>query len=374
MLTTNVIRWSYRHILKPIAFRFDPEDVHDVMIRFAISIGQFRWTRHVLSSFFSYAHPALEQNLHGIHFANPVGLSAGFDKNAEIINTIAATGFGFTEVGSITGKPCAGNPKPRLWRLPKSKAIMVWYGLKNDGCATIARRLRGQRFPIPVGTSIARTNDATTVDLHAGIADYVKAFRELADVGSYTTINISCPNTCGGEPFTSPERLELLLAAIDAIPSSKPIFLKLPVDLPFSDADALITVAQKHRVHGFVVSNLTKQQQSPDIDSSELSEAMRGGISGKPTFDRSNALIAHIFQAAGNRFTIIGVGGIFSAEDAYAKIRCGASIVQLITGLIFEGPQLVGEINRGLVKLLKNDGFTNIREAIGSRGNRQSFR
>ena len=374
MLATNVVRWSYQHILKPIAFRFDPEDVHDTMIRLAIGVGRFRWTQRMLSLCFSYANPALEQHLHGIHFTNPVGLSAGFDKNAEIINAIAATGFGFTEVGSITGEPCAGNPKPRLWRLPKSKAIMVWYGLKNDGCTEIARRLRGLQFPLPVGTSIARTNDATTVDLHAGIADYVKAFRELAEVGSYTTINISCPNTCGGEPFTSPERLELLLEAIDAVPSSKPIFLKLPVDIPFSDADALIAIAKKHRVHGFIISNLTKQRESPDIDGSELSEAMHGGISGKPTFDRSNALIAHIFRTNGDRFTIVGVGGIFSAEDAYAKIRCGASLVQLITGLIFEGPQLVGEINRGLVKLLKNDGFTNVREAIGSGTNARSFR
>lgn len=365
MFATHAIRWSYQHILKPLAFRFDPEDVHDVMIRFAKALGRIPWAKGVASRVFCFSHNTLEQDLLGIHFANPVGLSAGFDKNAEIIDAIAATGFGFTEVGSITGEPCTGNPKPRLWRLPKSKAIMVWYGLKNDGCVAIARRLRGKRFPIPVGTSIARTNDATTVDLHAGIADYAKAFRELAEVGSYTTINISCPNTCGGEPFTSPERLELLLESLDAIPSSKPIFLKLPADFTFSDADALIAVAQKHRVQGFVISNLTKQHQSPNIDSSEISDTMQGGVSGKPTYDRSNALIAHIFQGAGDRFTIIGVGGIFSAEDAYTKIRSGASLVQLITGLIFEGPQLVGEINRGLVALLARDGYANIHDAIG---------
>ncbi|MEK7632735.1 MAG: quinone-dependent dihydroorotate dehydrogenase [Patescibacteria group bacterium] len=374
MFATRLFRWSYQHILKPIAFRLDPEDVHDAMIRVASYAQRSTSMKKMFYRCFEFSHPTLEQTIHGIHFTNPIGLSAGFDKNAEIINAIASTGFGFTEVGSITGEPCAGNPKPRLWRLPKSQAIMVWYGLKNDGCVAIAHRLRGQQFPIPVGTSVARTNDKTTVELGAGIADYAKAFRELADIGSYTTINISCPNTCGGEPFTSPERLELLLNSIDTIPTLKPIFLKLPADLTFSDADALIAVARNHRVHGFIVSNLTKQRQSPDIDHSELSEAMRGGISGKPTFDRSNALIAHIFQAAGDRFTIIGVGGVFSAADAYEKIRCGASLVQLITGLIFEGPQLVGEINRGLVMLLKNDGFANIHEAVGSRLNKRSFR
>lgn len=365
MLATQAIRWSYQHILKPLAFRFDPEDVHDVMIRFAAALGRNPRTRSAVSRVFCFAHDTLKQDLLGIHFANPVGLSAGFDKNAQIVDAIAATGFGFTEVGSITGKPCTGNPKPRLWRLPKSKAIMVWYGLKNDGCVAIAHRLRGQTFSLPLGTSIARTNDASTVDIQAGINDYVTAFRELATIGAYTTINISCPNTCGGEPFTTPDRLERLLSAIDTVPSTKPIFLKLPVDLSFSDTDALIAVAQRHRVHGFVIANLTKIHHSASINDTELSQNMRGGISGKPVFDQSNALIAHVFRSVGNRFVIIGVGGIFSAEDAYAKIRSGASLVQLITGLIFEGPQLVGEINRGLVALLARDGYASIHDAIG---------
>lgn len=366
MFATPVIRWSYQRILKPFAFRCDPEDVHDAMIRFAAALGRNPWAKGFVSRVFCFSHNTLEQDLLGIHFANPVGLSAGFDKNAQIIDAIAATGFGFTEVGSITGKPCSGNPKPRLWRLPKSKAIMVWYGLKNDGASTIANRLRDKWFPIPVGTSIARTNDATTVDVQAGIDDYATAFRELADIGAYTTINISCPNTCGGEPFTAPDRLEQLLSVIDTVPSTKPIFLKLPVDLSFSDTDALIAVAQRHRVHGFVIANLTKIHHSANINDTELTQEMRGGISGKPVFEQSNALIAHVFRSVGSRFVIIGVGGIFSAEDAYAKIRSGASLVQLITGLIFEGPQLVGEINRDLTALLARDGYTTIRDAVGA--------
>ncbi len=366
MFAPRFFHVSYKYILKPLAFQFDPETVHDAMIRFASSLGQFPFAQRVLSACFAYTNPALEQTIHGIHFANPVGLSAGFDKNAEIINAIAAVGFGFTEVGSITGEPCTGNPKPRLWRLPKSKAIMVWYGLKNDGCVAIAKRLRYTQFPVPVGTSIARTNDATTVDIHAGIHDYTKAFRELSNIGAYTTVNISCPNTCGGEPFTSPERLEKLLTALDEIPSAKPIFLKLPADISFTDADLLVAVARKHRVHGFVVSNLTKHHHAQTIRQHEITPAMKGGISGEPTRDLSNALIAHLFRAVRTEYVIIGVGGIFSASDAYDKIRHGASLVQLITGLIFEGPQLVGEINNGLAKLLIKDGYTNISNAVGS--------
>jgi len=362
-----LFRTGYRCIIKPILFRFDPEDVHDAMIRFSSWTGQRIIVRNIISRCFAYRHSSLEQDVLGIHFSNPVGLSAGFDKNAQIIDAIGSIGFGFSEVGSITGEPCAGNPKPRLWRLPKSKAIMVWFGLKNDGADAVANRLRNQSFPIPIGTSIARTNDATTIDLEKGIADYAKAFTAFANIGSYFTINISCPNTCGGEPFTSPERLDQLLAAVGVIPTKKPIFLKLPADISFDDCNALIAVAQHHRVHGFIVSNLTKQRESSGIDTSEIGTDMKGGISGKPTFDRSNALIAHIFQGFGDRFVIIGAGGIFSAADAYDKILNGASLVQLITGMIYEGPQCISEINRGLVQLLKCDGFNTISEAVGKK-------
>lgn len=367
MFATALFRMGYQRIVKPILFRFDPEDVHDAMIYVSSRLGRYSFSRNILRRCFAYHHPSLEQDILGIHFSNPIGLSAGFDKNAQIIGAIASIGFGFSEIGSVTGEPCAGNPKPRLWRLPKSKAIMVWFGLKNDGADAIASRLRNQSFPIPIGTSIARTNDATTVDLEKGIADYAKAFAAFADIGSYFTINISCPNTCGGEPFTSPERLNQLLAVIDTVPTKKPVFLKLPADIAFNDCDALVAVAQRYRVHGFIVSNLTKQRESPEIDSAEVKESMKGGISGKPTFDRSNALIAHIFQNFGDKFVIIGAGGIFTAEDAYEKILTGASLVQLITGMIYEGPQLIGEINRGIVQFLKRDGFGTVSEAIGQK-------
>ncbi len=367
MFATIVFRIGYQRIVKPILFLFDPEDVHDGMIRFSSWAERYSFFRRIFHRCFAYHHPSLEQNILGVHFLNPIGLSAGFDKNAQIINAIASVGFGFSEVGSITGEPCAGNPKPRLWRLPKSKAIMVWFGLKNDGADVIAKRLRDTSFPIPIGTSIARTNDATTVDLEKGIADYAKAFSAFSNIGAYFTINISCPNTCGGEPFASPDRLERLLTEIDSIPTKKPIFLKFPADISFEDADRLVAVAQRHRIHGLVISNLTKQHESSTIDASEVTASMKGGISGKPTFSQSNALIAHIYRVVGGKLIIIGVGGIFSATDAYEKILSGASLVQLITGMIYEGPQLIGEISHGIVQLLKRDGFTTICEAIGKK-------
>jgi dihydroorotate dehydrogenase len=366
MFATMLFREGYRRILKPILFRCDPERVHDAFVFIGKTLGGFSPTTTITRFMFAYQHPSLEQTLHGIHFKNPIGLSAGFDKNAELTSIMNAVGFGFTEVGSITGEPCAGNPKPRLWRLPKSRSIMVWYGLKNDGAVAIAERLRYQSFPIPVGTSVARTNDASTVEIHAGIQDYAKAFSAFTTIGAYTTVNISCPNTCGGEPFTTPERLDRLLTALDGIATEKPVVLKFPVDLTFDAVDALIDVALRHRVHGLVLSNLTKDHHATTVDHTELTGEMKGGLSGMPTQERSTALIAHVYNIAGHRLTLIGSGGVFTAEDAYAKIRAGASLVQLATGMIFCGPQVIGEINRGIAALLARDGFSRISEAVGA--------
>jgi dihydroorotate dehydrogenase len=181
------------------------------------------------------------------------------------------------------------------------------------------------------------------------------------------TLNVSCPNAFGGETFTNPARLEHLLTAVDGLHVTKPIFIKLGADLSSGDVDAIVDVADRHRVDGFIFSNLTKDYHRPDIDQSEISTDMKGGISGKPVAALSNALIAHVYARTRKKYVLVGCGGIFSAEDAYEKIRSGASLVQLITGMIFEGPQLIGEINRGLVDLLKKDGFSTISEAVGAK-------
>jgi len=367
MFATSFQHWAYRNVAKPIFFRLDPEDVHDAVTWFGARLGKFALTRRVIRALFAFDHPALEQTILGIHFKNPVGLTAGFDKNAQLLGIMPEVGFGFEEIGSVTGEPCEGNPRPRLWRLPKSNGLVVWYGLKNDGCEAIAKRLRGFDAAIPFGTSVARTNSAATVEQGAGIADYVKAFRAFTDIGDYFTVNISCPNTCGGEPFTSPEALDHLLTALDPIPTAKPVFLKMPADISTEEFDALVAVANRHRVHGFVISNLTKKFDRATVNQDEIMVTDKGGISGRPVVEPANALIAHAYRAVGSRYVIMGSGGIFSAEDAYEKIRLGASLLQLATGMIFEGPQLIGEINRGLVELLKRDGYANISEAVGTK-------
>lgn len=360
----SIAHFFYVNLLKPIYFRQDPEDVHDAMTRIGDWLGRCYLLRKLTAFAFNFSHPMLEQNILGIHFSNPIGLAAGFDKDALLTEILPSVGFGYEEVGSITGEPCEGNPKPRLWRLPKSSALVVYYGLKNEGSEKIATWLRDKKFEFPIGTSIAKTNSAGTVETHSGIDDYVKAFRQFVNIGDYFTVNISCPNAFGGEPFTDPTKLDALLSAIDKINTKKPIFLKLSPDLNEEQLASILDVCACHRVHGFISSNLTKKRDNKNIVEKNI--PTQGGISGKVVRDLSNAQIRYIYKKTAGKYIIIGCGGIFSAQDAYAKIKAGASLLQLITGMIFEGPQLVGEINRGLVELLRKDGFKNIKKAIGT--------
>lgn len=362
-IRNGALRLGYAALLKPLFFAHDPEKTHDRMLKFGVSLGRSHVLRNMTALAFGYRDPRLAQDILGIHFANPIGLAAGFDKDAELTDIIPAVGFGFEEVGSITGEPCEGNARPRLWRLKKSKALVVYYGLKNKGCEELAEKLRDKTFSIPIGTSIAKTNSPDTVGVQAGILDYVKAFTAFRAIGDYFTINISCPNAFGGEPFTDPARLDALLTEIDRIETTKPIFLKISPDLDKDQVDAILKVVASHRVHGFISSNLTKRRANPKIKDAcpEF-----GGISGKVVEDLANDLISYIYRATAGKYVIIGCGGVFGADDAYKKIRLGTSLIQLITGMIFEGPQVVSSINQGLARLLRRDGYTHISEAIGA--------
>ena len=359
-----IISFLYRNVLKRIFFLFDAEKVHDFFTITGKILGSNVVTRKITSFFFN--HPdqrILTQKIHGIYFKNPIGLSAGFDKNAEITQIIPEVGFGFEEIGSITGESCHGNAKPRLWRLIKSQALVVYYGLKNDGAERISARLKNKRFKIPIGVNVAKTNSKATSTTEAGIEDYVKAYRSFLHIGDYFTINISCPNTFGGEPFHDGEKLDKLFTALEKYPTKKPVFIKISPDLSDAQIDDILKVSKKHHVSGFICTNLTKKRENLKILDQKVPED--GGISGKAVEELANKMIANIYKKTKGKFTIIGCGGVFSAEDAYKKIRLGASLVELITGMIFQGPQLISEINLGLADLLKKDGLRNIHEAVG---------
>lgn len=360
-----MIGFLYKRVLKPMFFLRDPENVHDGMTAVGKFLGSYNALRKLTSSFFKYEHPSLEQVVAGISFKNPIGLAAGFDKNAELTQIMPSVGFGFEEVGSITGEPCPGNPRPRLWRMKKSQSLMVYYGLKNDGCESIRSRIKDLRFRIPIGISIAKTNSKETVEEEKGIKDYLKAYRTFveAGIGDYFTVNISCPNTFGGEPFTTPEKLDRLLSALRQIPNPKPVFIKMPAEISDETLDGLIEVARKHKITGFISTNLAKSRQNEAIKDGVV--PVNGGMSGKVVQKLSDKQIEYIYKKCGKEFVIIGCGGVFTALDAYRKIKLGASLIQLITGMVYLGPQVIKEINQGLVDLLKADGFSNISEAVG---------
>ncbi len=358
--------WTYRHIFKPIAFRLDPEKVHDSVTSLGASLGRLGLTRSLTEALFSYRHTHLEQTIAEMKFTNPVGLAAGFDKNARLINILPAVGFGFAEIGSITARPCAGNPKPRLHRLPDARGLIVNYGLFNDGSQAIAARLAHEAVRYPLGISLAPTNDARTATIDAAIDDYLTSFDRLAPLAGYITLNLSCPNTTHDQPFRDPANLTRLLRAISEHPTKRPIFLKLSPDLSVEELDRLIDCARGYGVTGLIISNLTKDRARPGVnDKLGAKTEYTGGLSGKFTERLANELLKHAYQKTRGSIVLIGCGGIFSAEDAYRKIRLGASLVQLATGMIFMGPQLIGQINQGLVALLRRDHLHSITDAIG---------
>jgi len=338
----------YRSVLKPVLFRFDPERIHDAFVTVGERMGAFGPARRLMAALYDYRGPDISKTVDGITYRTPVLLSAGFDTDGRLTRILGPLGFGGEEIGSITASPCAGNPKPRLTRLIRNESIVVYKGLRNEGVHALIDRLqRTPRDPNFVrGISIARTNSEVSCgDVDAGIADYVASFRALteAGVGDYYTINISCPNSFGGEAFTRPDALARLLPALDAIPCEKPVYYKMPINVTWDEFAELLALIDAHRAHGVVIGNLNKDYAELD-HREDAPDEYRGGLSGKPCFARSNELIRKTRDTYGTRFTIFGVGGILTADDACAKFEAGADLVQLITGMIFNGPGIVREV------------------------------
>ncbi|MEK7094529.1 MAG: quinone-dependent dihydroorotate dehydrogenase [Patescibacteria group bacterium] len=358
----------YKSVLKPLFFRFEPEFVHERITAFGEFLGKFKISRWVVNGLCHYEHRSLETEICGIKFKNPVGLSAGFDKDVRLTRIIPEVGFGFMEVGAITQFPYSGNPGRRLLRLPKDNALIVYYGLKNIGADAVYKKIQKMIFKIPVGINIAKTN-RDDIKGEDSVKDYVNTYRLLSPYFAYSTINISCPNAQDGCSFQdNAELLRKLLSALSCEKKSAPIFLKISNHLSESDIDRILNVVDEYKIiNGFIVSNLSKDRASLNLKSSSdtLDSLPLGGISGKPIQQKTDRLISYIYQKTGGKYVIVGVGGIFTAEDAYKKIKAGASLVQLITGMVYGGPLTIKRINQGLVNLLKDDGYNSIGEAIG---------
>ena len=342
----------FRIIVKPVMFSFDPDLVHEVFVDMGEFFGRFALTRWLFALFYDYRGPDISKTVDGITYRTPVLLSAGFDTNGRLTRILPELGFGGEEIGSITAHHCEGNPLPRLTRLVRNKSIVVFKGLRNKGVDALIAKIRRTpvdiRYPqkFVIGISIARTNVLeSSTDLEAGICDYVESFKKLnvAGIGDYYTINISCPNAFTGETFIEPAALAALLPRLREVPCKKPVYLKMPISVPWEQFAALLDLADKNGIQGVIIGNLNKDYASLDHPQDAPKE-YRGGLSGRPTFARSNELIKKTREKYGNRFTIIGTGGILTSEDAMEKFAAGADLVQLITGMIFEGPGLIKAI------------------------------
>lgn len=343
----------YQTILKPIFFLLDAEFVHDLTTTIGLFLGKYKATRYFTKLLLNPSLPTTKKQIDGIYFPGFIGLPAGFDYNANLTQILPAVGFGFVTVGTVTLEPYAGNPKPRLGRLPKSGALLVNKGLKTIGARAVVDKLQKLKFVIPVGISIGATNRAYKNEQEQ-INNYLQCFElfEKSSVShSYYELNISCPNTFGGEPFTTPLRLAKLLSKLKILNIRRPVYLKMPIDLSENEIMDLLKTASKHiYIKGVIFGNLTKDHNNPDINPEDRKTWSKtcGNLSGRPTFNRSNQLISFTKKNFKNRFTIIGCGGIFSAADAKVKLSLGADLLQLITGMIYQGPQLIGQINRSL--------------------------
>ncbi len=350
----------YKKFIRPILFRGNAESVHNSLILLGRVLAFSRMSR-ILRKNFVFKNKKLKNKVMGIEFDNPIGLAAGFDKNAYLVDFMPDIGFGFLEIGSVTAEACAGNPKPRLHRLVKDRGIIVNYGLANQGAIKVCERLKNKKFRVPVGISIAKTNDPS-IKGEESINDYLRSFKIMREIGNYTTINISCPNAGDGRSFEDSVLLESLLKKINKIRNQKKILLKVSPDINIKNLDKILNLSEKYKINGFVVSNLSKNREGLSNDSNLK---YPGGISGQHTREKSNNLIKYIFRKTKGKFVIVGCGGVFNGADAYEKIKYGASLIQMITGMIFEGPGVIKKINKELVELIKKDGYKNIREAIG---------
>lgn len=338
-------------LARPLLFALDPERAHGLTIA-ALKAG--------LGPQGKVDDPILTTRLAGLTLPNPIGLAAGFDKNAEVPDAMLRLGFGFVEVGTVTPLAQPGNPRPRMFRLVEDRAVINRLGFNNEGLAATVARLRAREGrPGIVGANVGANKDATD-----RIADYATGVAAVRDLAAYITINISSPNTPGLRALQSREALaELIGRAMAARGGARPpMFVKVAPDLTDEDVRDITEVALAGGIDGLIVSNTTIARAG--LHSRHASEA--GGLSGAPLFEPATRALRAFRAVSGGRLPLIGVGGIASGADAYAKIRAGASAVQLYTGLVYDGPALVGRIKRELAMLLRRDGFASVEAAVGA--------
>lgn len=355
----------YRSVIRPILFQQDPEQAHEGVIRLleALTNSQSELLRLAPAQ----TCAALQTEVAGITFPNPIGLAAGFDKNGKALPFWHACGFGFAEAGTITAQPQPGNPKPRVFRYPQQEAVVNRLGFNSEGAEVVAERIRRVResgfpLPVPIGINIGKTKIVEGEE--AVLEDYRDGFLRLAPLADFITINVSSPNTPGLRLWQEKEKLSALLGMLaqeaERLPKTTPLFLKIAPDMNEADMDDMIETAVENGIAGIIATNTTiaREGETAKMESP-------GGLSGKPLRAKSLEVLRFLHRRLEGRLPIIGVGGINSAETAYERIKAGASLVQIYTGMIYEGPFLPRKINKGLLRLMEKDGIKSISEAVG---------
>ena len=338
-------------LLKPILFSFTPETAHGIIRKLLIILRYIPFSSAILKFFYSYNNPKLEKEVFGIKFKNPVGMAAGFDKNAEMYNDLANFGFGFIEIGSITPKEQLGNPRPRIFRLVKDNALINRMGLNNNGVKNAVESLKRCKPNIIIGGNISKNN--TTLNSNAPL-DYEKTFASLYEFVDYFVVNVSCPNVKGLsqlQDITSlSEIVDRLTTLRKYLDEYRPILLKISPDLEKEHLDEIIDLTLVSGLDGIVASNTSSLRENLKTDEAFVNEIGNGGLSGEPIFKKSLETISYIYKKTDGQLQIIGVGGIMSASDADAMLKAGASLVQIYTGFIYKGPSIVKKILKKIVK------------------------
>ncbi len=335
----------YKILIRPVLFKFDPEKVHVLLVSFL----RIPLISKILALFYNRSNSKYQKELFGLTFRNRVGLAAGFDKNAEMVDQLADLGFGFVEIGTVTPKPQPGNDRPRIFRLKKDQALINRMGFNNDGIDLVSRRLSQRKSNIVVGGNIGKNK--ITPNESAG-EDYIAGFNALFDLVDYFVVNVSSPNTPGLRDLQEKEPLTKILSELEKRnrqkENRKPILLKIAPDLNERQLDDIVDIVSETGIDGIIATNTTISRGNLITATDIVETAGAGGLSGKPLKDKSTEVIRYLTQKSSGKIPIIGVGGIHAPEDALEKINAGASLVQLYTGFIYEGPGLIKKINRKL--------------------------
>lgn len=340
----------YKRILKPILFSFNPETAHNMIFSTLSFLRHVPFARSIMRSIYRKESPALEKEVFGIKFPNPVGLAGGLDKNGEFYNDMADFGFGFVEIGSLTPKPQDGNPKPRCWRVPGDKAIINRFGINNKGVKNAVEHLKKERPEVIVAANISKNTSSINEE---AAKDYETSFGLLYDFVDMFVINISCPNVVG---LTSLQDINFLSDIVDRLldlrmyyDEYRPILLKVSPDLSHQQLDEIIDYSMRSGIDGIVAGNTTRSRDGLNsISAEKIEEIGNGGLSGAPLHKKNLELVRYIHEKSEGRLPIVGVGGIMSPEDAQAMLAAGASLVEIYSGFIYEGPALVKRIIRYL--------------------------